>query len=1553
MIQQRLKAAAVQANLSKEEKANVDALAALLDTHQQLSNLPPQQATQKFNSLPAGQQQSLVQFAGTDAVEPKRGWFGNALHYAGNVLTALNKPSDFVMQQYRQTSIAQIPGNEKKSFSQLWAEAGKGEGYFRPDKIKAAEEKFGPARVALAQKVRQGQSLDSILATGTPAEQALAANVVKGKDGMWQDAYDAVMASQISPGRDVANALLPSKLEGTGFLYKGISGLVDAGYRLITDPLMALGKAKKAYDVANYSLFAIAKNGEKIDQVFAKPAVTKFFDTYGKELDNLSTARKAGDMKAAVVASDNLKRLAPEFGPTAVDEFIKAGVKDAQTAKNYLQNAEDITTILKGQAARQTPLIPRLDLRRQARVNFFTAADKAFNMDRVGQKVVRALYGTEPQYADIATGLTNQTELIGQVEKSVGRLKGKTGAQRYSLDQIQGRIDRFARKFTTIPYFKDGFFDVMSADASDKVYQVARLANTRYHSKIIKEAFEAGDEGQRKQIFTGLWNTVAEIRNVSKSAAGKSYMDAFAGSGRTKMYAADIVKDGVNEGNPAVFGDQQMALFPYQLSSGIAVPSVIDLDRLSVRAGLINRLMGLSHGKWAERMTSLWSIGTLAGPRFAIRNATEDLMMHLAIGDSTWGIVQGRMLSTRLRLAKGIGGDATALEKAKGLATLNTAAGEVGAINKFLRKNELEYFNAKMAGAKTVQEVREIYAEAVMRSGLPAKMDEQGAGYIAEIARYGNLDERLGAVGEGGKSALSGADQYINATNDAVKYGSMAPIEVNGVAYKQALGEKSFTQFNPVANQQAQVSWLVQLGIAANDDLAKIAIKYMGNTPEAEARAVNAMEQYLLKLKPEERARFSLYATGATEKVHAKKAYDATRNMFTKNYGKDINEELLNKVRYVDETGEVVVSSKNLTIHDLPSVGDAANAPVYISGPTLVPVSESGNFAASMVERTWDAMGEANARFSREPIVLNEMIRVRREMDESGYTQRLLDQLTAGKTGEDLVKAETYARKQIVATAEELAVGRVLSYVDNPAVRSQMAMAARNFARFYRATEDFYRRIYRTVKYNPESIRRAALTYEGVAHSGWVQTDDNGDQYFFYPGLTPVYQAMNNVLKGLGVGDAFKAPMPVEFGGKLKMITPSMNPDSLFPTFAGPLAAFPLKVLFNYVPQLNSLENSLMGQYSEDQPMINAVLPAHVTRLLAALNKDERSSQYASAFRKAATYLEAAGYGLKPKWDPETKTWIAPTPGEQEEYQNKLEASTLTVLAVRFLFGFVAPASPQITLKSDMAQWVRDNGRTSYKQVWNNLIKQYGDIDKATEQWIRLFPDQMPYTISESEPKTIAVVKAVSGATEWIDKNQALLKQYPEAASFLIPKVGDFDFNAYKALYKSGLKQSKTLYDFLRQVQTSRDETFYYQQKDAYEAQLATTYGEYGKKLLNDQWTTWSDEFKKARPMLQEELGSGAGRQIQRLRALQDMTDMLNDKSVTVEPETRGKLKQMLDKYNSYVYSRDLITNNTSTSLAYKDLLKQNIKAELQQIAGDNPNAMDAYTSLFARLIRD
>jgi hypothetical protein len=98
-------------------------------------------------------------------------------------------------------------------------------------------------------------------------------------------ALDAAQRAKYSPGRAVANLILPEFLEKT-VLYKGISGVVDAGYRVFTDPFLILGKAKKAYDAGDFLLYnilgkekftygrnlmATAGNTAQVDRVFSNP----------------------------------------------------------------------------------------------------------------------------------------------------------------------------------------------------------------------------------------------------------------------------------------------------------------------------------------------------------------------------------------------------------------------------------------------------------------------------------------------------------------------------------------------------------------------------------------------------------------------------------------------------------------------------------------------------------------------------------------------------------------------------------------------------------------------------------------------------------------------------------------------------------------------------------------------------------------------------------------------------------------------------------------------------------------------------------------------------------------------------------------------------------------------------------------------------------------------------------------------------------------------------------------------------------------------------------
>ena len=1560
MANPNIKTAAMQAGLSDKEQAQIDGLSKLLDSHQKLMAMPPQQANQSYSSKPESEKKAHVGFFGGD--NP----LGNALHYLGDAaktviaapFKALNEVSDFTTRLYRTGAIAMDEGiNLSDAFK---AANDKGDKVFNKSRIADAEIKYGKDMMSVATKVASGLTLDKIMSEGNDAEKLIASQAAQLKetgkpDLLLQDAIDAAQAAKYSPGRQLANLILPESMEGGSLLYKGISGVGDAAFRIFGDPTLQLGKAKKAYDAGDWlfyniigkdkfsygrSIIGTINNDARVDRVFANPKVSNFFNVYGQDLDKLAKARAARDPKAMVEASDSLKRLAPEFGSSAIDEFIRAGVKDAITASNYLKNIQDTTFILRGQAGRKTALIPQLDASRQARINFLTTADRIFNINKVGRALVDNVYGLNVNTENVIQGLTDRAEEIGKAEKAIKKFR-RDGSYRFTNTQISARIDRFAQRFAITPYFKNNFFDVNQTDAAAKVYQLARLGNTRYHSRIIAEAFAAGDEGQKKQIFDGIWNTVAEIRGWNKSQAGIKILSE--GKGRVEQYAPTLFREIKDETtgavrreayNPSEFGGEQLAVLDWQLSSGVRVPSILELDSLVAKDALTARIFGPNYKKWADKVTSWWVFGTLAGPRFVIRNSAEDLLVHALVGESQLGIISSRKFIRRLAVAD-------PKTKSSFIARLTDKAD----------RKVAETALAKAIANNDEIAVQSVMANAIVKDLLGGRIDDAAAARLSEHFKFADKDALFEAVSEGAKNSLRGASQYTSVTEDVSKFGGvkMAAIEMDGIAYKQATGT-SFSNFNPVVSQENRTSWLFTITANANSDLGALAIKYL-DPSISRKQAIDNIRNYLDGLSAKDLGRFRLYAKGETTQRHAESIYDSVRPYFSKRNG-DLNTELLNKVRFTDEAGNIVVKSDDLSITDIPGLNQIDLAPEFISGPTLVPVTD--NFAGGIMQWGWDTMGAANARLTRQPLAIEALNGVLKNMDESGFAKSFIEKRTAGLKDEAFAAAEKTAKKQLAAIADDLAANKVLAYVDNPEMRSQLSVSIRNFARFYRATEDFYRRVVRSVRYNPEALARASLTYEGIVHSGWVQTDENGDQYFFYPGLSPVYRVMERLGPLFGLEDSFKTGMPVQFGAKLKMITPSMNPDSLFPTFAGPLAALPIKMVGNIVPQVKDLEQFLTGTYGVDQPLINAVLPAHVNRLLATLQKDERGSQYASAMRKAATYLEASGQGIKPKIDPDTGEEVPPTDGEIAEYQDKLQASSLTILALRFTFGFFAPASPSVNLKSDMANWVRDNGQVSYKAVFNKMIEAYnGDIDKAVGEWIKYYPDQMPYTVSESEPTIVANVRAVESATDWVDQNAALLKKYPQAAAFLIPQAGDFDFNAYKLLFKSGLKTSKTVGDFVRQISTAKDREEYYQKKDEYDQMLVSAPSTDTKRIIRDEWETWSKEFKGVRPLLQEELGKGAAKAVERTRALQDMTLMLSDSSVKAEPKTRKVLQAMLDEYNSYLSARDYAQSpNSGLGANYAESLRLSTLDSLKSLASENSSALAAYNSLFAPLFR-
>jgi hypothetical protein len=456
---------------------------------------------------------------------------------------------------------------------------------------------------------------------------------------------------------------------------------------------------------------------------------------------------------------------------------------------------------------------------------------------------------------------------------------------------------------------------------------------------------------------------------------------------------------------------------------------------------------------------------------------------------------------------------------------------------------------------------------------------------------------------------------------------------------------------------------------------------------------------------------------------------------------------------------------------------------------------------------------------------------------------------------------------------------------------------------------------------------------------------------------------MKKALDVFGLGDNFVAPMPLEFSGKLKMLTPSFDPESWAPTFSGPLAAVPMKIVYSLVPSLAQSENAIvsrigkelgsvqratLGPIGEDQGLIASMMPAHVNRALAAMNKDERESQYASAFRKAVTYLEAAG--RTPGADA--------TPGETKAYQEALESTVQSILSVRFVAGFFAPASPSVSLKSDMAEWARDNGSVNFKQTWNKLINKYAEqgsedpYGEAMADWVKYFPNQIPFTVNESDPQVLPYFQSSNAASKWVDDNRALVKKYPQGSAFLIPNTGEFTYDAYQTLMNNGYRQKKLIGDYLKEVSVAKDEQVYYSQKNIRDEALTGVVSDRQRVIINDNWQAWSKEFLAARPLLRMEFASAAENTIKRDAAFADLREMIAEPNLT--GSTINRLRDMIREYDEYeILATTQYNSSSDRDIRIRKSYKESLRLRLQEIAAGDPSAVSTYSVLFSRLIGD
>lgn len=1596
--------AATSAKLQPQEKEEVNGFANLVNTNRRLSNLGQQDARKEYLGLDENIQTVLKQW-NPDAQyvkEPETGVFGTVKEKVLKpVLEKVVDYSELLNQPYRTLRVKQQRG---LGWADSWRLAEGGNALFDLERETKVDAFYTTSVAKIAKQLSTGKTIGEIAATlQTPEDfaefKAMLENSDPEKSKLFKEAIADYDTAKISLGRDIFVKPLsidPGDFGSNRKIFNRLSGSVDLATQIFFDPLTYIPLAGQAYKASALSIVKIIeqdiKSGarfESIAKAFDNPIyggkVRRFFDTAGPQIKLYAEATDKA-VQAQVLGS--VRRQFGENLPIeTLEQFAKHKVFDAESAKSFLVQADETDLLLQGRQVKTIPTLPTYTVFQDIKFNLRNAVNSVTGVSR--KTPLKTLDGEE---------ITSGGQLLNKFIEA-GLDSDKISAVENIVKQQYSKFDRFKRLFEIAPgrmnikyeYLYDKTGKIVKDLGIQSASQIRALARTAGFddawSDDISLTWIKATPGERKKMYDGIVLSLANGMGLLSTPGGKEVFNKAYNALTKQKYSTSIpltkdlldtldpslqkfLKDFVGATDEALVAGQRFDIDPslmggsnskavaeWQLSDGLRIPPIHEWQQHSLsNKNFLFRSMGeFFNGKIATGLVNGWTALTLL-PRLGIRSVLEESMVFGLTAPLK--VIKDTMLygykATR-QIRKFTGGDAKYYD-------VNGLGIPTRLIEKLTKSGLTPEDKIKLKTA-TKDEIADMIIKAQLQGRIvfkKGKAAKQFASDIEDFIKYGLGHKYWDDIRQRTSSAF-GTDPVK--TSGSTVPGSVAKIDGNTVAFNVDYEEATKNLIR--GGQYVDVQYgtdqfylnVLDLIIKTTEfsELGRLAIRNV----EDSKLAIDNMVKYLDE-NPEIAMRFA-NAEGVQKidnRVLAGRAYLNARIPFQTSNG-GLNIDLISKVRKADGS----VSANDLTLDDLRSYR-AEDMPTKILGQSYVDAPRNiGGVFENFVKYGYNWMDKQVSTLVREPFFLANLSAYRGQL--RGVQARKKNELLAKGLSEDV--AESTSRQYVEVISEELAAKRTLQYVDNPEVRTNIAWSMRNFARFYRAQEDFYRRAYRIAFKNPESLVRLRLATDALDHSGFVFQNDEptlmgaggGERYFVFPADQILSQAISPITKIL-TGKDFAMPMPLEFTGKIKMLTPSLDPEAAIPAFSGPLAGITFVALERILPNFmgpikDNLLQTTLGSYSKDVSWTDVALPSNLRRAISAFDQDDKNSQFASAARKSLAYYAANGQGLKPDTLDANGELTIISEKQKYEFTRKVEATAMNVVVTRFFLGMFSPVAPQVGFGGDIPKYLKETGNVNFKSEFNKLVNEIAatgtdDVyNKALQQWTKINPGLLAYTVGETDANKIATIKKTKDAAAWVKGNKDLVKQYPEGSAFFVPFSGEFGFDEYAFLKREGYIESLPIEDFIKRVSIAEDYAGYKELQTRYDEQIESAATPSMRTYYRGLWKQEKEEFLRNKPLLVEDLQSFEGEQKTR-NALDDLRRMIDEGSAPKTALT-GKYGSMIEVFDNAELSLSVLTGNTRFQRNQKERIRKAAMAQIEDIAAGDPQAESAVRVLFKRLM--
>ena len=961
--------------------------------------------------------------------------------------------------------------------------------------------------------------------------------------------------------------------------------------------------------------------------------------------------------------------------------------------------------------------------------------------------------------------------------------------------------------------------------------------------KIRKDAVEDHDV----YVWLNTENiSVSETKTLTpKEIAEQAERELAAAAFDAPMYNPSMLPDGTSA-----------ALYEYQMTDVIGFPNMAALDQMSLRQSYLTALLG--DNKTMTTITDYWTLGTIGGPRFFLRNGLEDAGLYALTGGSWMDFRYGQLYSRAKREAtQRVSANADDLRGQKlGLVVTSTRyLGDV--LPKALNSIILPHIDeAERAAAKTMAANGDrsglvaLISKAFMRQKLlfiNRPKNPETIRYLDEAAEEGGFFSTMDEASETTENLASGSMVGMSGSsvNRAILNGEIQDVRGIILPYKSM-------DVRP-DNPESIRAWLSNINAVVYGDgkggqktlsilKSYHAAKTSGNANTIE-RVTKEYADWLEENATDAMKASAIYATEGAGSMARRKLDDALR-VFTSKNG-EFNDELLDSIKQV-KTAKDGTKYEAYTLYDNvdgklvdrlteETLINMNMKPLSVLGVenAMVPVTDK----LPLTTRAWSAMGRSLARLTREPIFIANYLDARK-------LYAPIEKKMAEEYG------EAYAKKWAVRNGYDRAFDLTMSYVDDPNVRSQMAWGVRNVARFYRAQEDFFRRMMRTGRNNPMAIQRLNLAWHAMDETGFIHEDEMGDKYLIWPGNKVTINAINSITSKLGFNVLEGAGL-ADFSSKVTMFTPSADPSGLAFTLAGPYAAVTYPALMAIFPSLEEIQSEVMGEYSVGRSAWDMAFPTMAKSLweagsvLSGRNTlAENETMYADSARAAIQIYAASG-----RFD-ENAIMSATDIGKLKD---ELAVVGNDITFYRAMTRPVSIAVMQLNPQT-VTDFAKSMGISGMNRLFIELLKvNDGDFELAMSKWIKGNPGLSIFTVSEnSNPDSFGSFDATKETQKFIEENEELFKMSQVGSAFFAPQDGVQSLHAWKYLAAMGAKSPKIVEEYFNQMVTAKGYAIYRNLQSQYYNLV-----EQGDETADEKWTNAKKTVFLAYPMLESRIRGG------------------------------------------------------------------------------------------------